>query len=338
MRALVTGANGHLGYNLVQALLAAGYAVRGSVRSLSDLSKVSRLKALGPVELVEAELHRPDELRAAMEGVDILFHAAAVYSYAEPERDAEMMRAAIQGSEIALRAAADARVRKIVLTSSVVTLPLTGRGEPPVDESSWAEDLRVPYLRAKTEGERAAWRIARERRLNLVTVLPGAITGPGFVRNTPSLDMIEAMMKGAFRMGVPNMNYPLVDVRDVVSAHLLAAERDCEGRFTACNDVLPTFEAMVQAMHAIDPRVPLPRMRLPDFVAPVLPLAERLNRLMLGAPLTASPELIATLKGKVFNASNRRIKEVLGWEQSISMDQTLRDTMAVFHARDRGYH
>lgn len=337
MRVLVTGANGHLGYNLVQGLLAAGHAVRGSVRSIADEAKTARLSALGQVELVQAELHRPDELRAAMEGIEILFHAAAVYSYAEPERNAEMLRAAIQGTEIALRAAADARVRKIVLTSSIVTLPLTGRGEPPVDESSWTEDLKVPYLRAKTEGERAAWRIAHERKLNLVTVLPGAITGPGFVRNTPSLDMIEAMMKGTFRMGVPNMNFPLVDVRDVVSAHLLAAERDCEGRFTACNDVLPTFEAMVQAMHAIDPRVPLPRMRLPDFVAPMLPYAERLNRLILGAPVTASPELIATLKGKIFNASNRRIKEVLGWQQTISMEQTLRDTMAAFHARDRGF-
>jgi nucleoside-diphosphate-sugar epimerase len=145
------------------------------------------------------------------------------------------------------------------------------------------------------------------------------------------------MMKGTFRMGVPNMNFPLVDVRDVVSAHLLAAGRDCEGRFIVCNDVLPTFEAMVQAMHAIDPRVPLPRMRLPDFVAPVLPYAERLNRLVLGAPVTGSPELIATLRGKIFNASNRRIKEVLGWQQTVTMEQTLRDTMAVFHARDRGF-
>jgi len=333
MRVLVTGGNGHLGFNLVQALLGAGHRVRASVRSLSDGPKTARLSA-GNVEIVQAELHRADELRAAMEGIEVLFHAAAVYSYAEPERNAEMLRASILGSELALRAAADAGVRKVVFTSSIVTLPLTRPGAPPVDETQWTEDLRVPYLRAKVEGERVAWRLARERKVNMVSVLPGAMTGPGFVRNTPSLDLIEAMMKGAFRMGVPDMNCPLVDVRDVVTAHLLAAERDCEGRFAVCNDLLPSFEAMIRVMHEIDPRVALPLMRLPSLAAPFLLLAERLNQRLLGTPLTGSRELIATMKGRVFNASNRRAKEVLGWAPAISMEQTLRDTMDALRARE----
>jgi len=338
MQVLVTGANGHLGYNLVQGLLAAGHAVRGSVRSLSDDAKVSRLKALGDLELMQAELHRPDELRAAMEGIDVLFHTAAVYTYADRSREKEIHAASVGGTERALRAAADARVRKIVLTSSIVTVPFTARGAPPVDETSWQEDLRAPYIRAKTEGERTAWRLASHLRLNLVTVLPGAFTGPAFERNTPSVDMVEAMMRGALRMGAPDMNFPLVDVRDVVSAHLLAAEHDCEGRFIVCNDVLPTFHAMLEAMRAIDPRIPRPLMTMPDFMVPLLPWFEKLNQLTLGAPAVGSPEFFATVRGKVWNASNRRIKEVLGWQQTITMEQTLRDTMEVLRARDRGYH
>jgi dihydroflavonol-4-reductase len=91
MHALVAGGNGHLGYNLVKALLEGGHTVRARVRSLADAAKTAPLRQLGPMELVEAELAQPEQLRAA----------------------------------------ADARVRKVVLTSSAVTVPLTAPGAPP---------------------------------------------------------------------------------------------------------------------------------------------------------------------------------------------------------------
>lgn len=334
MLVLVTGANGHLGFNLAKALLAAGHRVRGSVRSLKDTAKSAPLKALGGVELVEAELSRPDQLRGAMEGVDLLFHTAAVYSIVAPGQAAQILDASIKGAEAVLRAAADARVAKVVMTSSVVALPLTVPGADPVDETQWADDLQVPYFRAKTEGEQVAWRTARELRMNLVTVLPGGITGPGFARHTPTINMIEAMMLGAMRLAVPRANYSLVDVRDVVSAHLLAGERDCDGRFVVSNDRTPTFREILEAMHAIDTRVPLPLVTLPDFLLPAMPLFDRINRRMLGSPLVATEEAIATMRGKVFNVSNRRIKDVLGWRQSVTQEQTLRDTMAAIRSRN----
>ncbi|MEK9721810.1 MAG: NmrA family NAD(P)-binding protein, partial [Quisquiliibacterium sp.] len=107
MRALVTGGNGHLGYNLVLALLAAGHTVRASVRSLSDEAKTAPLRRLEGVELVQAQMDRPEQLRAAMDGVQVLFHAAAVYSVAEPERNQDILDSSLKGTEAALRAAAD---------------------------------------------------------------------------------------------------------------------------------------------------------------------------------------------------------------------------------------
>lgn len=333
MRALVTGGNGHLGYNLVKALLDGGHTVRASVRSLSDAAKTAPLKALGPVELVEAVLERPDQLRAAMEGIEVLFHAAAVYAYIDDGREQEIMDAAVKGAEAALRAAADARVRKVVLTSSAVTVPLTAPGAPPSTEADWTGDTRVTYIRAKTEAERLAWPLAKELGLNLVTVLPGGICGPGFARNTPSLDLVEAMMYGAFRMGVPDANFPYVDVRDVVSAHLMVAEQDAQGRFLAINDEQPHFRKMLDVMHAIDARVKLPLMAMPDFMVPALPLFDRLNALTLGTPRIGSPDLLATLRGRRWNASNRRAREVLGWAPKVSLEDSLRDTMAALRAR-----
>lgn len=332
MRVLVTGANGHLGYHLVTALLEAGHQVRAGVRNVRDSTKTARLLALGDVEVVDAELGRAHQLRDAMDGVELLFHAAAVYSLVERHRTTEILEASIRGAEAVLRAAADARVRKVVLTSSTSTLPMVSRGEPRVDETRWTEDLRIPYVRAKVEGERMAWRTARELGLNLVTVLPSGLSGPGFARNTPSLDLIEAMMLGAFRFGVPRVNWAMVDVRDAARAHILAATKDCEGRFVVTNDTTPTLREMIETMHAIDERVSLPLMTIPDFLVPTLPLFDRFNHLLLGSPITASSEVVATFKGKVWDVSNRRIKEVLGWRQAITQEESLRDTMTTIRA------
>ncbi len=329
MKVLVTGANGHLGYNLIERLLQTGHTVRGSIRSVDDTAKVERLKLLGEVEVVEAELNNADQLRAAMEGIDVLFHTAAVYKYVAPGMASEIVNASVKGIEKAFHAAAAAKVKKIVLTSSIVTLPLTLPGASPSTEKHWQDDTGVPYIRAKTQGEKLAWEMAEKLKLNLVTVLPGAITGPGFVKNTPTIDIIEAMMLGGFRFGVPNMYFPLVDVRDVASAHILAAEKDCHGRFLACNDSFPTFKEMVEVLHKIDQSISLPLMTLPDFMKGALVFFDNVNQLVLGTPRTISTELSILLKNKIWNVSNQRIKDTLSWEQSISLEQTLKDTMAV---------
>lgn len=327
MKTLVTGANGHLGFNLVKKLLKKDHAVRGSIRSLKNAQNVQRLESLGDVEIVEASLDRPDQLTAAMEGIDILFHAAAVYSYTEPGREQEIIDASLKGIENTFNAAYTAKVKKIVLTSSVVTLPLTLPGAPPSDENDWTDDLRVPYLKAKTEGEKLAWNIAKDKKLDMVSVLPGAIGGPGFVKNTPTIDMLEAWMMGSMRMGVIKMNYPYVDVRDVASAHILAGEKECEGRFIVCNNPSPMFREIIETMHGIDTKIPLPMMTLPNFMMRAGRFFDKFNQLVLGTPLTVSSELLATMKGKTWNFSNQRIKDILGWQQHFTLEQSLRDTI-----------
>jgi dihydroflavonol-4-reductase len=326
-RVLVTGANGHLGFNLVSRLLADGHAVRGSIRSLAEAAKAARLTELGDIELCEVELQRPGQLRAAMEGMDLVFHTAAVFSYVDASRNAEMLGESVTGAALAVRAAADAGVRKLVLTSSIVTVPMTVRGAEPVDESQWSSGSTVPYMRSKIDAERAAWRAAQECGVNMVSILPGAIIGPGFARNTPTLDSIEAIMRGALRFGAPAMNMPLVDVRDVVHAHCLAADRDCDGRFLVCQDEQPSLREIADMMHAIDRRIPRAPFTLPDFMTGALPLIDRLNRLVLGTPVSVSRELAATVRGRTWNVTNHRIRQVLDWQPMVSLEASLRDTM-----------
>ena len=327
MKIFVTGANGHLGFNLIKELLKTEHIVRGSIRSLKDTEKVQRLKSLGDVEIVEVDLNRPDQLKAAMEGIELLFHVAAVYSITEPGREQEIIDASLKGIENTFNAASEARVKKIVLTSSVVTLPLTPPGASPSNESNWTKAISAPYIRAKTEGEKLAWEIAERKKLHMVSVLPGTIAGPGFARNTPTIDFMESMMMGAMRLGVPQMNYPYVDVRDVVSAHILAGEKDCDGRFIVCNDMSPMMRDIIQVMHSFDAKIPLPLMNLPNFMIGAMGFFDKFNHMVLGTPLTVSPEFTATMKGKSWNFSNQRIKDVLGWQQQIPLEQSIEDTI-----------
>lgn len=333
MRVLVTGANGHLGTNLVRELLTAGHTVRGSVRALADPARTAHVSALGPVELVEADLDKPSTLRAAMDGIDAVFHTAAVYTLFAPGQDAAIIRASVEGIDAAMKAAKDARVQRIVVTSSTATLPLRRPGEPPATEADWTSDLRVPYLRAKTEGERRAWALAAELGVDLATVLPGAFGGPGFERNTPTIDFIEAIMNGALRLGAPPINYPWVDVRDVARAHLLVLEKGRRERYIAVNDRQPSVTEIAQTMHAIDPSIPSPLVTLPSFVMPVLPWLEGLASRMNGTPRSMTDELAGTLRGRVWSTSNQKIRAELGWEPRYSIRQSLADTIATIRAR-----
>jgi dihydroflavonol-4-reductase len=331
MRALVTGGNGHIGYALVRELLAAGHTVRASVRVLDDWH-TAPFEGLD-VEVVGADVRDADSLRAATDGMDTLFHVAAVYSLTDPGREREIIATSVQGAENALRAAAATGVRKVVLTSSVAALPLTAKGAPAVTEAEWRTDLRVPYMRAKTEAEQLAWRLARELGLDLATVLPGGVIGPGFRRNTPTVDIVQAALGGMFRPGAPEGNFTFVDVRDVARAHLLAAEPGVTGRF-AVIDVQPSFRELVGELHRIDPRVRRPLLTLPRLLVPALPMYDRLCHRLIGTPRIATPEVVATsVSGLWWNVSSERARAELGWAPTVPFEQSLRETVHVLQDR-----
>ena len=335
MKALVTGANGHIGCNLVRALAARGYEVCASVRSLGD-PRNAVLKAIPGVELVELDVRDADRFRALCENIDTLFHLAATYAYFTGDRttDEDIVSDSVTGAEAAVRAAAR-QVRRMVMTSSVVTLPMAKPGDPPATEADWRTDLNVPYFQAKTVAEHRAWELADQYSVKLVTVLPGGVGGPGFMRRTPTIDLIEDIMLGTLRFGAPKGNQPYVDIRDVVRGHILAAERDVAGRFILCNDAFPTLREMTRLMHEIDPSIPRSRWNLPDFLSPVLPYLDHLNSRFLGSPRTLTPEFVESVQGRLFSASNARARAELGWSPQIPIRQSLSDTIEAIRALRR---
>ena len=87
------------------------------------------------------------------------------------------------------------------------------------------------------------------------------------------------------------------------------------------------FREIIETMHGIDTKIPLPMMTLPNFMMRAGRFFDKFNQLVLGTPLTVSSELLATMKGKTWNFSNQRIKDILGWQQHFTLEQSLRDTI-----------
>ncbi|HYE39868.1 MAG TPA: NAD-dependent epimerase/dehydratase family protein [Ramlibacter sp.] len=329
----MTGANGHIGNNLVRALLQRGYTVRASVRDARDAAKTRALPE--GIEVVSLDVRDEEQFVRVSEGIDVLFHVAATYAYHPGTRTTEedIIADSLSGADAAIRAAAR-QVGKVVFTSSLVAVPLKRPSEPPATEADWQTDLSVPYFQAKTAAERRAWELAEKYSVKLVTLLPGAVCGPGLTRGTPSTDLIEGIMRGTLRFGAPRMNFPIVDVRDVVRGHVLAAEKEVGGRFLLCGDGFPTLRELARLMHAIDRKISSAPVTMPNVFGPILPYLDWLNSKLYDSPLTLTPEFVEAMLGRQFNASNARARAELGWRPEIPIGQTLSDTMdAIRHLR-----
>ena len=332
MKALVTGANGHIGSNLVRLLSELGYEVLATVRTLSDTPRNAPIANLPNVELAELDVRDADRFRALCGQIDILFHLASTYAYYTGNRPEEdIVGDTLEGTEAAMRAAAR-QVQKVVLTSSLVALPLRRPSEPPATEADWQTDLSVPYFQAKTLSERRAWELAEKYAGDLVTLLPGAVCGPGFMRGTPSTEAIEGIMLGALRFGAPRMNFPIVDVRDVVRGHVLAAQKPVSGRFILCGDQFPTLRELSRMLRDIDPAIAAAPFTAPDLLASIFPYLDWLNYKRCDSPLILTPEFVDASLGRQFNASYTRARDELGWEPQVPLRKTLEDTMATIRA------
>lgn len=328
---LITGANGHVGFNLVKMLLEDGYTnLRASVRDKDDATKTGALNALGITDFVSLDVRDAERFREACVGVDVLFHVAATYRFhtGGAEADAEMIKDSMDGVRAAMRAAAENKVAKVILTSSVVTLPMVPDDSKWPTEDSWNDQANVPYVKAKTEAEKLAWSLAEDLGVNLVTVLPGAVLGPDFGRGTQSTDFTLAVMKGSMRMGTITARMPVIDVRDIARGHILAAEKDGKGRYILATDNPPSFPEIIQVMRKIDPKVPKAMMVVPKAMYGALPFFDWLSNKTLGAPRTMTAEVASSFKKGQMLADNSKAKRELGWSPEVSLEQTLHDTMA----------
>ena len=164
-----------------------------------------------------------------MEGVDFVFHAAAVYKLVETgknEKELEndpIIKTAIEGTENVFKVASETGVKKIIYTSSVETVGLTYDRNTLLDETHYSQGDFYFYTIAKIESERVALKLARKYNLPTVVCNPSTIIGKDDYRLTPSNSMLLNIVK--FSLFYIDGGQSLVDVEDVARGHLCALSK-----------------------------------------------------------------------------------------------------------------
>jgi nucleoside-diphosphate-sugar epimerase len=321
---LVTGANGHLGYNLTRLLVARGYRVRAGVRHAHDPGKTRHLQALD-VAIVEIELMQPETIAKAMIGIDGVFHVAAVFQSAANDIQKEVVEPNITGTMHVLQAARDAGVKKIVLTSSSVAVGIESPPNRPLTEADWNESIVDRYNYSKTVAEKRAWEFAKAHGLHLVCINPSAILGPGAYRHTPNTALLEMIILGKLPVVFP-FGTCYVDVRDVAQAHLLAYEQPgAAGRYLVSNEQFISMLDLMRMAHQIDPAIKVARWVIPRPVLAGLSMLDWAAHTVLKAPRQLGPEAMEAA-GKICVYSSAKARKELGW-QPMAFRQCLSDSI-----------
>tara|TARA_B100001142_G_scaffold328483_1_gene388707 strand:- start:1295 stop:2092 length:798 start_codon:yes stop_codon:yes gene_type:complete len=166
-----------------------------------------------------------------MQGCDYLLHMASPFITYEPKNEDDLIRPAKEGTLRALKFAKDAGVKKVVLTSSVAAIAY-GHKKPICGPSDWSDINQNigAYTKSKTIAERAAWDFINsqeQKNMTMTTIHPGLVLGPLLSNDIDgaSADIMNKLITGQFP-GNPNLNFTIVDVRDVALLHVKAISSD----------------------------------------------------------------------------------------------------------------
>jgi nucleoside-diphosphate-sugar epimerase len=312
---LVSGGSGFLGGWCVIELLRRGYRVRTTVR---NLAKEPELRARVGTQVDPGDrlgVHAADLLgdagwAEAIDGCDYVLHVASPFPPEQPKDPDELIVPAREGTLRVLRAALDAGVGRVVVTSSVAAVRGGVTESPtPLTEASWTDgdNPRLePYTRSKALAERAAWDLVGERGAvaKLATVNPGAILGPVLgAERSFSLQMVERLLAGI--PGLPRIGFSVVDVRDVADLHIRAMETPAAGgeRYIA----VAQFQWMSDVAAVLRERLgeraaKVPTRRIPDLMVRAMGLFD------------PSVRSVSRQLGQRVELSSAKARSELGWE------------------------
>ena len=305
---LVTGGSGFIGGHCIVELINAGYRVHTTVRSSAREAGVRKMLAACGVEPRErltftvADLTTDDGWAEAAKDCDYVLHVASPFPPADPAHEEDVIVPAREGTLRVLRAARDAGVRRVVLTSSFVAVGY-GHGtlDREVTEEYWT-NLDGPgitaYVKSKVLAERAAWEFINSQggQTELTVINPVATFGPVFSDHISSsiVPILTLILTKGHQM--PNISFPVADVRDVADAHRRAMTHPAASgeRFIVCCDGAPI--TMLYAAYV-----------LRDWTG------------IDGA-------IDAPVIGDILRPTNRKAKVVLGWTPRRPIDEAILST------------
>ena len=298
MTAVVTGAAGHVGANLVRRLLECGESVRAVIHEHD-----SALEGLD-VERVRADVRDPASLRRAFRDAEVVYHLAAVISI-DGDLGGLVPAVNVGGARNTAEAALACGVRRLVHCSSIHAFdqePL----DLPLDETRTRSDLRPhpAYDTSKARGEREVRRVI-ERGLDAVIINPTAILGPhDYLRSRLGRTFIELYNRSLPSLLEGGFNW--VDVRDVCTGAMAAAARGRTGESYLLGGHWASVRSLAEIVHRLTGAAP-PRLTLPVWVARMfVPFAVGYGRLRGAEPLYTGEALRALQANRRIDCSKAR--------------------------------
>ncbi len=314
-RVLVTGITGFVAQHVVIQLLAKGYKVRGTMRSLKRAEEVRSVLAkfdprASEIEFMEADLSSDKGWADAAKDCTYVQHIASPFPAVHPKDEMELIRPARDGALRVLKAAKAAGVKRVVMTSSMASIAY-GHGDKRAeisDETMWSDPSgpdNTPYTKSKTIAERAAWDYVNGegKGLELAVINPTGILGPALSADVSTSLEIPIRLLNGKTPGLPRIGFSFVDVRDVAECHVKAMELpEAAGeRFLATHDFLWFTEAadiLRKKFPAYDARIP--KRKVPDFALKLMAMFQPVYRQTV------------TELGRTRKASNAKASRVLG--------------------------
>ena len=306
---LVTGGSGYVAGWIVKILLEDGIDVHATVRNPNNPRSVAHLKAAaadapGNLRIVKADLLEPGSFDSAMRGCELVFHTASpfVISGFEDANEA-LVKPALMGTRNVLDAVDNVEtVKRVVLTSSVAAIYGDNRDAQSVPggiftEEHWNQTSSVnhqPYSFSKTVAEREAWEIcAKQDRWDLVVVNPGLVLGPSLNNSShsESLRTFLRLADGTYKLGVPQLWLPIVDVRDTAWAHYNAGFiPEASGRHIVVAGEVTLMDLSKCLQEQFGHKYPFPKRQVPKplmwLAAPFYDITRAFVSKNVGYPLT----------------------------------------------------
>ena len=313
---LVTGGTGFVGAHIILQLLQKGYNVKTTLRSINSKTKViAMLKSNGitsfdNLSFVEADLSKDDNWLEAMKGCDYVLSVASPVFMTIPKDENEAIRPAVEGIVRVLKAARNAGVKRVVMTSNFGAVGYSNKNPNiATTEADWTDPkekgLSV-YEKSKLLAEQAAWNFIKKEGGNLefATINPVAIWGPALSAHVSgSFGLFDLLLSGN---PFPDLPLNIVDVRDVADLHIRAMTSPAANgeRFIASADGQISMLEIAALLKDKKPDVAkkISSRKIPDQV------------IFLAALFNKQAREAALFLRMSRNVSNEKAKKILGWK------------------------
>ena len=319
---LVTGAAGHIGNVLVRELIRKGYAVRALVLPGEDVRPLADSKP----EIVEANILDYPALKAAMTGVEVVYHLASLVALV-PEQFGLMQKVNIEGTANVIKACLETGVKQLIYTSSIHAY-----GRP---DKNLVIDERLPfdteiggggYDQTKAKASKLVLEAAKAG-LNAVILAPTGVIGPYDFKRSEMGEMTNYWMKSTPTFSLEGA-FDFVDVRDVVEAHINAMERGEAGQaylLPGHRVSVRDYRRLIQdACSTCSKEIYVP-MKLAKIFTP---LAEWFYRILKTRPSFTRYAIDTLMSNSV--VSGEKAVEVLGFHPR-SIEETVHDSVEWWH-------